>query len=395
MNCMEYSEYLNKYESGEIDRTGLRKMQEHEMQCPECAKMRQLADIVQDGLDNYGEQTPSIPEDIHNKWISQLKEERKTMPKMAYRFLAAIAAGLILIVFLFNGSNIMKKLSSTYNYEPAIPLPSESMRYASEYEEYAPEMSAEDTTALYAGNGSGLTSIADTVDNTRKIIRTASIEIRTVEFNNSLERIHQMCTDAGGWISSSSVVSKTGGMSATLTLRIPSEKLNSFLGGTGELGRIIRQDESAEDRTDSYRDTESRLKTQKMLLERLQNLVTTSEKLEDLLALEQQIAEIQYNIDSLTSSLKTTDQQVNYARVEISLKEEKKKEVIETKEVTFTERLVAAFELGFSSFSEFLQNVVLLSAAMIPYLFVLVCIVIIGLIVVRRVRRKKDRRQKL
>ncbi|MBQ9010085.1 MAG: DUF4349 domain-containing protein, partial [Clostridia bacterium] len=222
-----------------------------------------------------------------------------------------------------------------------------------------------------------------------KIVRTVSIEIRTAEFDKSLNQIHQMCTESGGWISSSSVVSKTGGMTASLTLRIPSEKLNAFLDGTGDLGRIIRQDESAEDRTDSYKDTQSRLNTQKMLLERLQSLVTTSEKLEDLLALEKQIAEIQYNIDSLTSSLKSTDQQVNYSRVDISLKEEKKKEVVETREVTFGERLSAAIELGFASFAETIQNMILVLAAMIPYLIALICILIIVMLLIRRIRKKK------
>ena len=213
--------------------------------------------------------------------------------------------------------------------------------------------------------------------------------ISTAEFDKSLSLIHQMCKENGGWISSSSVVSKSGGMSASMTLRIPSDKLDTFLGRTGELGRIIRQDESAEDRTDSYRDTQSRLKTQKMLLERLQNLVTTSEKLEDLLQLERQIAEIQYNIDSLTSSLKSTDQQVNFSKVDISLKEEKKKEVVETREITFGERLSAALELGLSSFSESLQNMVLILAALLPYLIVGVCILLCAIFVIRR-RKKKS-----
>ena len=125
-----------------------------------------------------------------------------------------------------------------------------------------------------------------------------------------------------------------------------------------------------------------------MLLERLQNLVTTSEKLEDLLQLERQIAEIQYKVDTLTSSLKSTDQQVNFSKVDISLKEEKKKEVVETREITFGERLSAALELGLSSFSESLQNMVLILAAMLPYLIAGICILLCAVFVIRRMKKK-------
>lgn len=387
MNCTEYGKYLKKFESGEADRSDLEIMRKHEQQCPKCARLRQLADTVQTGLDHYREETPPVPENCHEQWVRQLKEEKQTKPKSGRRVLCAAAAVLVLFILFLGGRNIPQQIRTKQTAAPMMDYASESMRAASEadYEEYIPEMSMGEM-ALTSTAGTSNGSVFE--DETRKIVRTASIDISTAEFDKSLSLIHQMCKENGGWISSSSVVSKSGGMSASMTLRIPSDKLDTFLGRTGELGRIIRQDESAEDRTDSYRDTQSRLKTQKMLLERLQNLVTTSEKLEDLLQLERQIAEIQYNIDTLTSSLKSTDQQVNFSKVDISLKEEKKKEVVETREITFGERLSAALELGLSSFSESLQNMVLILAAMLPYLIAGICILLCAVFVIRRMKKK-------
>ena len=78
MNCTEYGKYLKMLESGEADRSDLEIMRKHEQQCPKCARLRQLADTVQTGLEHYREETPPVPENCHEQWVRQLKEEKQT-----------------------------------------------------------------------------------------------------------------------------------------------------------------------------------------------------------------------------------------------------------------------------------------------------------------------------
>ena len=85
------------------------------------------------------------------------------------------------------------------------------------------------------------------------------------------------------------------------------EQLDDYFSGTSGLGRVISREESATDVTESYYDTQARLETQQALMARLQALVTDAADLSDLLTLESQIAETQYQIDRLQSSLNSTD----------------------------------------------------------------------------------------
>ena len=107
---------------------------------------------------------------------------------------------------------------------------------------------------------------------------------------------------------------------ASLTLRVPEEKLDAFLQGAGELGRVISQTETAQDVTASYQDIAARLATQQAKMERLQALMSETATLSELLELESAIADTQYTLDSLQSQLNQTDDQVAYATVDVSLR---------------------------------------------------------------------------
>ena len=227
----------------------------------------------------------------------------------------------------------------------------------------------------------------DTQAQESKIIRTASLTIATKTYDESLALLRQLCGDAGGWVSwSSESTGSTGLRSANLTLRIPAAQLDAFLEGTGGAGRVTYRSETADDVSDSYYDTAARLETQKALMARLRALVTDAASLSDLLELESQIADTQYQIDRLTASLQSTDRQVDYATVDISLREERAADDITNPEMGFGERLLSALRAGWESFVSFVSDMAVFLVAALPFLAV-VAAVVIGWRVWRRRRR--------
>lgn len=221
----------------------------------------------------------------------------------------------------------------------------------------------------------------------QKISRSASLTIGTQAYDESLAALRTLCEENGGWVSySSESVTSGGSRRAYLTLRIPSDQLDAYLEGSGALGRVTSRDESATDLTDSYYDVKSRLETQQALMTRLQALVTDAASLSDLLALESQIAETQYNIDSLQSNLNNTDQQVDYAFVSITLKEETSAADISDSEKSLVSRIAGALETGLSVFVDFAEDVVVFLAAALPFIAIVVVVWLIARII--RKRRK-------
>ena len=367
-------------------------------------------EVLRDALSGLNEDVPPMPEGLHAAWMKKVEEdqmEKKTTRKSFTRFLSIAAA----MVFVVGGTLLTRdELSSDALNMKSAPQENGAAMYRRAYansstslddldlgdsyfDGYAVEEAAEAEFTMDAGapmmmmaKGVTTTSTSVPAQADKKIIRTASLTIATQTFEDSLNALKSACEGQGGWIESSSenVNSYTGLRTAYLTLRVPQDGLDAYLDSADGLGRITSKSESAQDVTASYQDTRTRLDTQLALMERLQALITESGDLSDLLALESQIADTQYQIDSLQSSLNRTDRQVSYSTVDVTLKEEKVAELTDTR-VSFGERIVSAVTVGFEAFVEFLQDMVVFLIAALPF----IAVVVIAVIVIKIIRKRR------
>lgn len=368
-------------------------------------------EVLRDMLSGLNEDVPAMPEGLHAAWMQKVEdtkmEKTRTM-KTVTRWLSVAAA----MVFVIGGTLLTKDgldsatLRSTQAYQSA-NLENGSLKSsmnlmlgaapsaAYDYSEAVEEEYAMDTGAgvmltsnsMARGSSTMAAKESAPAPAEKKIIRTASMTIATQTFEDSLNALKSACEGQGGWIESSSesTNSYSGLRTAYLTLRIPQDGLDAYLAGTEGLGRVTSKSESAQDVTASYQDTQTRLNTQLALMERLQALITESGDLSDLLALESQIADTQYMIDSLQSSLNSTDRQVSYSTVNVTLKEEKTVELTDTT-VSFGERILSAVAVGWEAFTGFLGDMVVFLVAALPFM-VIVAVVVIVIKLIRK-RRK-------
>lgn len=76
----------------------------------------------------------------------------------------------------------------------------------------------------------------------RKLIRTVSLTIRTAQYDEDLDALTQLVKNVGGYIEStyqSGDRENCSTRSSSMTLRIPSEKLDEFLNGLDGVGRVV------------------------------------------------------------------------------------------------------------------------------------------------------------
>ena len=324
------------------------------------------------------------------------KEKETGKKKSSWRRVLSMAAAAVVLV----GGTLLTRDQLSGVTRPQTAAQSrqrsvESYDYAGDVSPYAytDEEAAYDSGA----NGAGLMMSAasgadDTVADTTKIIRTASLTLGTQDFEQDLEQLQAYCKDSGGWVS---YVSQSGDADkanrrASLTLRIPVEKLDELLAGAEGYGRVISRTETAEDVTESYQDTAARLATQQAKMERLQALMNDTASLSDLLELESAIADTQYTIDSLQSRLNSTDSQVNYATVDVSLREESAAEAVTTREKSLGERVLAGLQTGWETFAGFMKDMVVFLSAALPYLAAVAIVTIIVRLICRKRRSDKQ-----
>lgn len=164
------------------------------------------------------------------------------------------------------------------------------------------------------------------VNTTRKLIRTIDLTVETTEFDTLLSSLSQTVSAMDGYteqsdVSGNSLYSGGGHRHASLTLRIPSDRLDSFLMQVENQGNVINKSETTRDVTLSYTDIESRKKTLQIEQDRLLELLAEADSVDAVIALESRLSDIRYQLESMESQLRTYDNQVDYSTVYLYISE--------------------------------------------------------------------------
>lgn len=403
MTCEEYEALLMQTMEGDLSPEDAARLRAHESTCGACAQRRRDMETLLADLSDLKEEELPLPEDFHQGWTTMVEEEASKMKQEqnvstnkrhnGRRILAAAAAAVVLIGGTLLTRDALNTTSPQLKQSAVAPL-STASRSAANYGMVGTEneTSGYDDSYDYAAYDSGMSngvmlsgSVAQQ-DAQTKVIRTASLTLGTQQFEEDLAQLQRLCEENGGWISysSQSGEAERASRSASLTLRIPTDKLDALLEGAGSVGRVIRRTETAEDVTDSYQDTAARLATQQAKMERLQALMSDTASLSDVLELESAIADTQYTIDSLQGQLNYTDSQVNYATVDVTLREESAADAA-TRDMSLGERLLTGLQTGWETFRDFIKDMLVFLSAALPYLATLA---VVG-IIIRLIYRKK------
>ena len=123
--------------------------------------------------------------------------------------------------------------------------------------------------------------------------------------------VKSLAADFSGWIDNSSLYENY----LSITIRVPAESLDAFLQMTGELGEVQSRSISADDVTDYYFDTETRLETLRILQERYTEYLKTAENMEDIISIERELNNVISEIESMERTIRRLDGQISYSTV--------------------------------------------------------------------------------
>lgn len=185
-----------------------------------------------------------------------------------------------------------------------------------------------DSTVMEAETPMAQTSESKSVyqNSAVKLIRRANLQVQTVEFDKSVAALEQLVLGLNGYYENAELYS--GGYydqgshrSGYYVVRIPAESYDSFMSRMDGVGYLSRRTESTQDVGQEYFDAESRLTTQRTKQERLQQLLKQAKNMEDIIALENALADVEYQIEQYTSRLRRYDSLVGYATIDVNIQE--------------------------------------------------------------------------
>ena len=401
MDCKEFSNLLDAYLDGALPDADARRMRDHAAECDACAALLSLRQDCR-----RMDEEIQVPDSFSSVWRQTIREEgnmeEKSKKAVNWKAWVSIAAALIFVVggTLASRDTLPSReatSNSTSYYAEKTSV--DSLAYRSmaaggasnaAYDTGAMAYPMMEDGAVYDYD-EGVEYEAEKAAQVEKIIRSASFTVKTTDYDADLQRIKDLTAEMGGrveYLSSSGDASSGQTRSASLTLRIPSQRLDEFLTGAQGIGAITGMTQEMEDVSDSYYDTQTRLETQREKLKRLQTLMAQAEDVSDLIEIESAIADTQYYIDRYTGQLKSYDSRVEYSTVRVNVRETR---VTETKEVSLGERIVTGIGDSFQEFGWFMEDMIIFLASALPWL---IALAVVAFVIVRLIRGRRNKKNK-
>lgn len=244
-------------------------------------------------------------------------------------------------------------------------------------------------------------STAESPDNdlaNRKLIKTVYLDMQTEDFDSLKSNLEETIKSNGGYIESSYLntpKSEYSYRSYDLTIRIPADKLDSFIETIGSLGYITSKNETIEDVTLTYVDMTAYKEAMETEYEKVLELLENATELDQILVLESKLSELRYEINSYESRLRTYDNLIDYSTVHIYVNEVKY--AIETED-TIGSRISSGFLSSLYSVRDFFVDLFVALISNLPVLVVLAAFIGILILIIRKILKsgaqKREHRSK-
>ncbi len=272
--------------------------------------------------------------------------------------LVSLLLAFVILLSSCGSADIARESNASVKYQTAV---TESVDFAV----------SEDAEMLYASDvyydgkaesESGNVILAATSD--RKIIYSSWAKVQTTEYEKTISALKELCSKHGAYFEAADSygnrIDKTGGNRySNFTIRIPVSAYSQFLSEIDGIGTIVSSGENNQDVTESYYDTEARLASASLREDRVLVLLENAGSLDDILALERELSDIRYEIESLTGTLRKYDSRISYATYTLTVNEVVKYTDPVVTPKTFGEEVSQSFISGWKNFVDAWQAFVI------------------------------------
>ena len=237
-----------------------------------------------------------------------------------------------------------------------------------------------------------MSSSSDAALTDRKLIKTVELTTETEDLDQLLGIITARVAELGGYVENQRVYNGSAyasyrSRSATMTIRIPADRLEDFVDHVAEKTNIVSRYAYIDDVTLTYVATESRVEALQAEHDRLLELMEKAETMSDLLEVEARLTDVRYELENVTSQLNVLKNQVSYGTVRLNVDE-----VVEytpVAEETFWQRVSGGFMDSLEGIGDGIVEATVFVLANLPYLLIIAAAITVFIILVKRSIRKK------
>lgn len=405
MNCEAFERLLPAYPDAIEEETERTALLRHAASCPACAAKLAAQEAMLGAL-NTLDDALELPEAFSDGWRQRLHEAPKRQRPWFRRWKGVAAAAAALVV-LIGGTVLVRQgilfpqaaremMADDMAWQTGYGMVDEvsgvpSANYVAKRMADVPEpMAMEAESAAYDDTAAAPSEAASQA---RIVIRSASLSLRSEQYDADLEAVTAMIRSAGGWVEEESTYgeplaqSPDGGRNTYLRVRIPDGALDGFIESIAALNGVANLQRSAEDISDQYYDTEGRLTMYEAQRDRLTELLAQAQDMSDIIEIDARLSEVQYSIESMTGRLRGWDSRASNAMVTVSISEVARAQA--HVRLPLGQRLIDAFGNSIMGLRAFLADMMVVLVLIAPYLIATIVVVGIVYCIYRAATRKK------
>lgn len=182
---------------------------------------------------------------------------------------------------------------------------------------------AGDRAAPVEGAGAALKSQAAPVPQSRpQLIKKAAITVIVNSVSQSIDTVSKIINNKQGdliGLNERQPTKNNARHTASITLRVPQNQLESTLDELGKLGTVENRSITAEDVSNQLVDIKARLTNLRKTEANLQKIMDRSGSVRDVLSVAQELSNVRQSIEQIDAQLKNLQNQVAYSTITLNL----------------------------------------------------------------------------
>jgi len=276
-----------------------------------------------------------------------------------------------------------------------------SASYDDSYYEMAEESAAYDWAAAPAEMAGGTEYSNGTVDakveeddvevSDQKMIITWDISISTEKYDDATAALRKSVSEAGGYLENE--YEGTYGASnryANFTIRIPVKNAENWVNQANAYGTITSKSKSQRNVTLEYVDMESRIKALRTEQSSLLAILEKAETVEDIITVQSELTNVNYQIESYESQLRSLSNQVNYSTISVNIDEVSREVPVEK---TFVQEIQERFLDSLDDLSEFGRNFVIFLIGDSLKIIIWIIVIVIAVKIFKKIRKSSKEKK--
>lgn len=220
----------------------------------------------------------------------------------------------------------------------------------------------------------------------RSIVRMSSVTVRVDQLVEAADRYRALAQQFGGEVSDEYLGNDGASPYATLTAKIPAERLSDFISHVREFGQVLAESTSANDVTLAVADVNARVNALTESTARLRALLNDATKLADIVAIESELTTRQAELDGLRAQQRALEDQVAMSTVTATF----------TPEVADVAApapgFLAGLQTGWNALVSAASSATTLIGMLLPFAFIAAVLFASAVVIRRNVRRRPGRR---